>query len=177
MYSCARRQDYRTGEKTLVEETRIIQTYITSCLCKFLKPHMIPVCAVPSSDRQICPVLFRSHSIGLLTEKAVMIRLNSIKESYWEACEFGYRMLLLHQQCMKVAALSFNHPNTRLTTVFCCMNMAIKTFQAKFVNTAQALPTSKCGRGFFRTSNFFPILLISYRFLKLWYALIIQLTI
>ncbi len=77
------RTDYSTGEKGSgrrnMDHTDLTDT---SCLCKFLKPHMkIPVCAVPSSDRQVF-VRFRSHCTGLLTEKAV-ICVNSI----WETIE------------------------------------------------------------------------------------------
>lgn len=38
-----------------------------------------------------------------------MISVNSIRENYCEACEFGYRILLSHQKCVKVATLSINH--------------------------------------------------------------------
>ncbi len=49
------RTDYRTGEKgSGRRNTDHTDLTDTSCLCKFLKPHMkIPVCAVPSSDRQV----------------------------------------------------------------------------------------------------------------------------
>lgn len=71
----------------------------------------IPVCAVQSSDSLtgFVRLRFRSHCIGLLTEKAVMICVNSIRENYCEACEFGYRILSSHQKCMKVATLSIIH--------------------------------------------------------------------